>query len=64
MRPSHRDTLRAEPHAEEWPLIEWPEGDKEPMKYWLSTLAEVMPIAALVDTTKLRWRMRDPAQPS
>ena len=57
VRPSHRDTLRTEPHAEEWLLIEWPEGDKEPMKYWLSTLPEATPIAALVDTTKLRWRI-------
>ena len=57
VRPSHRDTFRTEPHAEEWLLIEWPEGDKEPMKYWLSTLPEATPIAALVDTTKLRWRI-------
>ena len=57
VRPSHRDTFRAEPHAEEWLLIEWPEGDKEPMKYWLSTLAEDIPIATLVGATKLRWRI-------
>src|SRR6187431_1007135 len=38
VRPSHRDYWRAEPHAEEWLLIEWPEGKKEPSKYWLSTL--------------------------
>src|SRR3954464_14933680 len=38
VRPSHRDYGRAEPHPEEWLLIEWPEGDKEPSKYWLSTL--------------------------
>src|SRR3954452_6962771 len=25
--------------AEEWLLIEWPEGKEEPTKYWLSTLA-------------------------
>src|SRR6188508_3414316 len=29
VRPSHRDYWRAEPHAEEWLLIEWPEGKKE-----------------------------------
>jgi SRSO17 transposase len=38
VRPSHRDYWRAEPHPEEWLLIEWPEGDTEPSKYWLSTL--------------------------
>ena len=30
VRPSHRDYWRAEPHPEEWLLIEWPEGKKEP----------------------------------
>ena len=57
VRPSHRDIFRAEPHAEEWLLIEWPNGDDEPMKYWLSTLAADTPIAALVDAAKLRWRI-------
>jgi SRSO17 transposase len=32
VRPSHRDTLRSEPHAEEWLLIEWPDGEKQPTK--------------------------------
>jgi hypothetical protein len=27
-----------EPHPEEWLLIEWPAGESEPTKYWLSTL--------------------------
>lgn len=57
VRPSHRDTLRAEPHAEEWLLIEWPDGEKEPTKYWMSTLPSHTQIAALVDTAKLRWRI-------
>jgi SRSO17 transposase len=30
VRPAHRDYWRAEPHAEEWLLIEWPEGESEP----------------------------------
>jgi SRSO17 transposase len=51
VRPSHRDYWRAEPHAEEWLLIEWPEEKKEPTKYWLSTLAE---------TTRLEERARLP----
>ena len=38
VRPSHRDYWRAEPHPEEWLLIEWPAGDTEPSQYWLSTL--------------------------
>ncbi len=57
VRPGHRDYWRTEPWPEEWLLIEWPEGEKEPAKYWLSTLAETAPLAELVDTAKLRWRI-------
>ena len=57
IRPSHRDYWRAEPWPQEWLLIEWPEGDDEPMKYWLSTLDRNTSIAALVNSAKLRWRI-------
>jgi DDE superfamily endonuclease len=57
VRPSHRDYWRAEPRPEEWLLIEWPEGEATPTKYWLSTLPHTTPIATLVDTAKLRWRI-------
>jgi len=57
IRPSHRDYWRAEPWPEEWLLIEWPEGEDVPTKYWLSTLPGDTPITALVDTAKLRWRI-------
>lgn len=39
----------------EWLLIEWPEGEKEPTKYWLSTLSDSF--EQLVDLAKLRWRI-------
>ena len=39
VRPAHRDYWKSEPHAEEWLLIEWPKGEPEPAKYWISTLA-------------------------
>ena len=57
IRPASRDWKRSTPHPCEWLLIEWPEGEKEPTKYWLSTLPEDIPIEALVDTAKLRWRI-------
>jgi SRSO17 transposase len=41
----------------EWLLIEWPEGEKEPTRYWLSTLSETVSFKQLVDFTKLRWRI-------
>ena len=44
-------------HAEEWLLIEWPKGEKEPTKYWLSTLPRDIAFERLVDLAKLRWRI-------
>ena len=43
--------------SKEWLLIEWPEGEKEPTKYWLSTLPKDITFHALVDAAKLRWRV-------
>jgi SRSO17 transposase len=57
VRPAHRDILRSAPRAEEWLLIEWPEGDDEPTKYWLATLPEDIAFERLVDAAKLRWRI-------
>ena len=57
VRPAHRDEKRSEPRAEEWLVIEWPRGEPEPTKYWLSTLPETIPIADLVRLAKLRWRI-------
>jgi SRSO17 transposase len=41
----------------EWLLIEWPEDEAEPTKYWLSTLPEDVSFRRLVDLAKLRWRI-------
>ena len=38
-------------------MIEGPEGEKEPTKYWLSTLPEDIGFARLVELAKLRWRI-------
>ena len=55
IRPAHRDYWKAEPHAEEWLLVEWPRGEAEPTKYWLSTLAGNVTLKALVRMAKHRW---------
>jgi SRSO17 transposase len=55
VRPAHRDYWKAEPHVEEWLLIEWPRGDAEPSKYWISTLPPDTSIKALVKMAKHRW---------
>ncbi len=57
VRPAHDDTKRNEPAAEEWLLIEWPEGASEPDHYWLSTLPSDITFERMVDLTKLRWRI-------
>jgi SRSO17 transposase len=44
VRPAHGDTARTAPRPEEWFLAEWPEGEEEPTKYWLSTLPETIPL--------------------
>jgi hypothetical protein len=43
--------------AEEWLLVEWAADEDEPTKYWLSTLPADISFEALVDRTKLRWRI-------
>jgi SRSO17 transposase len=55
VRPAHRDYWRAEPPAEEWLLIEWPEGESEPTKYWFSTLPADLPLTDIVHLAKHRW---------
>jgi SRSO17 transposase len=55
VRPAHRDHLRSEPYPEEWLLIEWPRGETEPTKYWLSTLPPQTRLTALVRLAKHRW---------
>jgi SRSO17 transposase len=57
VRPAHDDFRLSEPHAEEWFLAEWPEGEKEPTHYWLSTLPATASIEELVAAAKLRWRV-------
>jgi SRSO17 transposase len=55
VRPAHRDYWRSEPHPEEWLLIEWPAGESEPTKYWLSTLPADIGLRQLVHLAKHRW---------
>jgi SRSO17 transposase len=55
IRPAHRDYWKAEPHAEQWLLIEWPRGEAEPTKYWVSTLSATTQLKALIKMAKHRW---------
>jgi SRSO17 transposase len=42
---------------EEWLIIEWPKGEKEPTKFWLSTLPEDIAFERMIDLTMMRWRI-------
>jgi SRSO17 transposase len=57
VRPAHRDYKAATPRAEEWCLIEWPVGEAEPTKFWLSTLPANTSRTSLVRHAMLRWRI-------
>jgi SRSO17 transposase len=53
--------LRRATHGQElavrWLLAEWPDGEPEPVAYWLATLPADTPLAWLVGLAKLRWRV-------
>jgi SRSO17 transposase len=40
-----------------WLVCEWPAGEAEPTKYWLSNLPADTPLRELVYLAKLRWRI-------
>ncbi len=42
---------------EEWLVIEWPEDEDKPTKYWFSTLDENIAFTDLIAAIKLRWRI-------
>jgi len=55
VRPAHRDYWQAEPHTEQWLIIEWPKGEAEPSKYWVSTLPATAKLKDLIALAKQRW---------
>ncbi|MGH8337900.1 MAG: IS701 family transposase, partial [Gammaproteobacteria bacterium] len=57
VRPAYGDDRKIGVQAEQWLLIEWPEGEPEPARYWLSNLPRKTPLQRLVRITKQRWRI-------
>ncbi|MGH8132998.1 MAG: IS701 family transposase [Steroidobacteraceae bacterium] len=57
VRVAHRDYKRTRERAAEWLLIEWPHGEAEPRKYWLSSLPAKNSLRTLAHTAKARWRI-------
>jgi SRSO17 transposase len=57
VRSAHDRDAATQTIPEEWLLVEWPDGERAPTKFWLSTLDESVTFAHLVHMTKLRWRI-------
>ena len=57
VRPAHRDYWSSVPRDEEWLLIEWPESEAKPTKYWLANLPAKTALKELVSIAKARWRI-------
>lgn len=57
VRPAHLHTQGVPPGDELWLLYAWPAAEKEPTKFWFSTLPAKTTITRLVRLAKLRWRV-------
>jgi SRSO17 transposase len=57
VRAAHLHNRRACPDDQQWLLIEWPKGQAEPTRYWLSNLPLDIGVKDLVNTAKMRWRI-------
>jgi SRSO17 transposase len=57
VRPAGGRADTAHPRPEEWLLVEWPVGEIEPSKYYLSTLPEETTLEGLVTAAHQRWRI-------
>jgi SRSO17 transposase len=55
VRPAHKLSAGQEPLAPCWLLVEWPEGEAAPAKYFFSNLPTGTPLRQLVRTAKGRW---------
>jgi SRSO17 transposase len=55
VRPAHKLSAGKEPLAACWLLVEWPEGEAAPTKYFFSNLPEGTALVQLVRTAKGRW---------
>jgi SRSO17 transposase len=55
VRPAHKLSAGQEPLAPCWLLVEWPEGEAAPTKYFFSNLPVGTALRQLVRTAKGRW---------
>jgi SRSO17 transposase len=55
--PAIRSANLGQDLPEAWLIAEWPAGEPEPVKYWLSNLPTTTPKRTLIRLAKLRWRI-------
>ena len=57
VRVAHRDNTRGTLRDEQWLLVEWPEDEGKPTRYWLSNLPKSTSLKHLIYTAKMRWHI-------
>jgi len=57
VQPSHGFVHGHPPHKEIWLLVEWPEEDKEPAKYFFCDVPASYTLRRLVRIAKCRWKI-------
>jgi SRSO17 transposase len=57
VRPAGKLTAGQYPHAPCWLIAEWPEGERNPTKFFFSNLPKRTPLRRLVRIAKERWRV-------
>jgi SRSO17 transposase len=62
VQPSHGFVRGKPPHQELWLLVEWPESEKEPIKYFFCDLPETYTLRRLVRLAKCRWKIEQDYQ--
>ena len=62
VQPSHGFHEGKEPLKEVWLLVEWPESEQEPTKYFLCDLPANYSLRRLVRLTKCRWKIEQDYQ--
>ena len=55
VQPSHGHCQGKVTEPLQWLLVEWPQGELQPTKYWLSNLPEETTVRDLVYWAKIRW---------
>jgi SRSO17 transposase len=56
IRTAHGHSQGTAPGSEQWLLCEWPVGEKQPAKFYLSSLPKSTTTQSLVRFAKFRWR--------